>query len=144
MSKSPEPDLTPPPGRRLSARDAIVVILLAVLLLVLFEGSSIRRSGEDMQPGTERDLVEAVGAPAGWVADRLPFDEVSDDALAVLGDDDDGDGDGGGGGGRAPSESPLREAVERRRQLADHTDTAATTTSRPPGGREPRHRAEHR
>jgi lysophospholipase L1-like esterase len=94
VSKPPEPDLTPPPGRRLSARDAIVVILLAVLLLVLFEGSSIRRSGEDMQPGTERDLVEAVGAPAGWVADRLPFDEVSDDALAVLGDDADGDGGG--------------------------------------------------
>ena len=32
-------------------------------------------------------MTRAVGEPAGWVADRLPFDEASDDALAVLEDD---------------------------------------------------------
>ena len=35
-----------------------------------------------------------VGKPAGWVADRLPFDEWSDDALAFL--EDEGVGDEGG------------------------------------------------
>src|SRR5215218_4594917 len=94
MPEPSDPVPTPPAGRRLPARDAIVVILLAVLLLVLFEGPSIRRAGDDMQPGTERELTRAVGQPAGWVADRLPFDEVSDDALAVL-EDHDGDGSGG-------------------------------------------------
>jgi lysophospholipase L1-like esterase len=89
---SRDPIPKPPAGPRRPARDAIVVILLAVVLLVLFEGPSIRESGQDMQPGTERDLLRAVGAPAGWVADRLPFDEASDDALAILEDDDDGDG----------------------------------------------------
>jgi uncharacterized protein len=83
---------TPPSGPRRPARDGIVVILLAVVLLVLFEGPSIRESGQDMQPGAERDLLRAVGAPAGWVADRLPFDEASDEALAVLEDDDEGAG----------------------------------------------------
>jgi uncharacterized protein len=71
-----------------------VVVFLAVVLLVLFEGSSVRTAGEEMQPGFERDVVEAVGKPTGWVADRLPFDEWGNDALAFL--EDDGVGDEGG------------------------------------------------
>ena len=58
--------------------------------------SRARRSataGEEMQPGLERDVVRAVGKPAGWVADRLPFDEWSDDALAFL--EDEGAGERG-------------------------------------------------
>jgi len=94
MPEPTDPVPTPPPGRRLPARDAVVVILLAVLLLVLFEGPSVRRAGDDMQPGTERELTQAIGQPAGWLADRLPFDEVSDDALALL-EDDQGEGAGG-------------------------------------------------
>ncbi len=65
-----------------------------MVLLALFEGSSVRTAGEEMQPGFERDVVVAVGKPAGWVADRLPFDEWSDDALAFL--EDEGVGDEGG------------------------------------------------
>ena len=57
-------------------------MFLAALLLVLFEGASIRAAGEEMDPGLERELVLAVGEPAGWLADRLPFDEWTDDALA--------------------------------------------------------------
>ena len=45
-------------------------VLLAALLLVLFEGASIRRAGEQMNPGVGRDLVLLVGKPAGWIADR--------------------------------------------------------------------------
>jgi lysophospholipase L1-like esterase len=92
---TPQPSIPKPPrGRRMRARDAIAAVALAALLLVLFEGSSIRLSGEEMQPGFERDVVLAIGKPAGWIADRLPFDEWGDDALAFLEDED-----GGGAGG---------------------------------------------
>jgi lysophospholipase L1-like esterase len=84
----------PPRGPRRRSRDALVVVFLAVLVLVLFEGSSVRIAGEEMQPGFERDVVVTVGKPAGWVADRLPFDEWGDDALAFL--EDEGVGDEGG------------------------------------------------
>ncbi len=69
------------------SRDALVVVFLSVVVLVLFEGSSVRHAGDDMQPGLERDVVRAVGEPAGWVSDRLPFDEWGDDALAFLEDE---------------------------------------------------------
>jgi hypothetical protein len=84
----------PPRGPRRRARDALVVVFLSVVVLVLFEGSSVRQAGDDLQPGLERDVVRAVGEPAGWVADRLPFDEWGDDALAFL--EDDGAGEGAG------------------------------------------------
>jgi hypothetical protein len=84
----------PPRGPRRRARDALVVVFLSVVVLVLFEGPSVRDAGDDLQPGVERDVVRAVGEPAGWVADRLPFDEWGDDALAFL--EDEGAGAGGG------------------------------------------------
>ena len=89
MTSAAERDVPEPPrGRHLRARDGMLVVAIAVLLLVLFEGSSIRGSGEEMQPGVERSLVLAVGEPAGWIADRLPFDELGDDALGWIGPDD--------------------------------------------------------
>ncbi|MEA2418906.1 MAG: uncharacterized protein QOE60_1112 [Thermoleophilaceae bacterium] len=92
---STDPTLPQPPGGpRRRSRDALVVVFLAVVLLVLFEGSSVRTAGEEMQPGFERDLVEAVGKPTGWLADRLPLDEWGNDALAFL--EDEGVGDEGG------------------------------------------------
>ena len=81
------------------ARDALVVVFLSVVVLVLFEGSSVRQAGDDMQPGLERDVVRAVGEPAGWVSDRLPFDEWGDDALAFL-EDEGASGQGGFDGSR--------------------------------------------
>ena len=94
MDESTTPIPQPPRGPRRRSRDALVVVFVSVLLLVLFEGSSVRRAGEEMQPGFERDVVEAVGEPTGWVADRLPFDEWGNDALAFL--EDEGVGDKGG------------------------------------------------
>ncbi len=85
----------PPPGRHLSARAAIGVVLLAVGLLVLFEGASIRDAGEEMDPGVQRDVVLAIGHPTGWVADQLPFDEWGAKATDWIGSDD-GVGDAGG------------------------------------------------
>ncbi|HYN92212.1 MAG TPA: GDSL-type esterase/lipase family protein [Thermoleophilaceae bacterium] len=94
---SPEPAVPPAPsGRRLSARHAVIVVLLAALLLVLLEGSSVRSAGEEMDPGLARELTLAIGKPTGWVADRLPFDDWTDDALAVL--EDEGAGTAGGFG----------------------------------------------
>jgi hypothetical protein len=78
----------PPPGPHRRSRDALVVVFVAVVLLVLFEGSSVRTAGEEMQPGVERDVVVAVGKPTGWIADRFPLDEWSGDALAFLGGED--------------------------------------------------------
>ena len=74
--------------RRFRARDAVVAVLVAALLLVLFEGASIRHAGEQMDPGIGRSLVLAVGKPAGWLADRLPFAGLADDATAWLSPDE--------------------------------------------------------
>ena len=70
--------------RRFRARDGVLVVLLAAVLLILFEGASIRKAGEEMNPGVGRDAVLAVGRPAGWIADRLPLASVSHRATAWL------------------------------------------------------------
>ena len=84
-----------PRGPRLRSRDAIAVVAVALLALVLLRGDSIRDSGESMQPGLERSVVLAVGKPAGWLADRLPFDEAADHALGWMSPDDELSGEGG-------------------------------------------------
>ena len=95
----------PPRGPRRRARDALVVVFLSVVVLVLFEGSSVRQAGDDLRPGFQRDVVRTVGEPAGCVADRLPFDEWGDDALAFLEDEGAGAGAGFDEGG-APTLAP--------------------------------------
>ena len=85
---------SPPAGRRLSARHALIVVFLAAALLLLFEGSSIRQAGEEMEPGLARELTLAIGEPAGWLSDRIPFDDWTDEALAFL--EDQGVGEAGG------------------------------------------------
>jgi hypothetical protein len=82
--------------RRFGARDALLCVLLAALVLLLAEGSSIRRTGEEMDPGWERDLVLAVGEPAGWLADRLPLADASEKVTSWLSPDDDLGGQAGG------------------------------------------------
>ena len=84
-----------PRGPRLRSRDAIVVVAVALVLLVVFKGASIRESGEELQPGVERSVVLAVGRPAGWVADQLPFAEVGDKAFGWISPDDERDDAGG-------------------------------------------------
>ncbi len=59
--------------RRFRARDAVIAVALAAAVLVVSAGASIRRAGNEMRAGIGRDAVLAVGDPAGWVADRLPF-----------------------------------------------------------------------
>jgi lysophospholipase L1-like esterase len=59
--------------RRFRARDGVAAILLAALLLILFQGPSVLKAGNEMTPGVGRELVLAVGRPSNWLARRLPL-----------------------------------------------------------------------
>lgn len=77
-----------PTGPRLRARDAIFCVAVAVVVLTLLEGGAIRSSGEKMEPGIERTVVRAIGAPAGWLADRLPLADAVGAATSWLSPDE--------------------------------------------------------
>jgi lysophospholipase L1-like esterase len=81
--------------RRFRGRDAVFVVLMAAVLLVLFEGASVRKAGEEMNPGIGRELVLGVGRPAGWLADHLPLASGSHAATAWLSPDQNLGGPGG-------------------------------------------------
>jgi len=70
--------------RRFRARDAVSCVFVIAVLLVVFQGASIRKAGEEMKPGIGRDAILAVGKPAGWLADRLPLASVSNAATGWL------------------------------------------------------------
>jgi lysophospholipase L1-like esterase len=59
--------------RKFRARDAVIAIAVATIVLVLCAGGSIKKQGEEMNPGIGRDIVLAVGRPAAWVAGQLPL-----------------------------------------------------------------------
>jgi lysophospholipase L1-like esterase len=73
--------------RRFKAREAVGAIALAALLLILFEGPSMRNTAERMDPGIGRTLVLVVARPAGWLGDRLPLADAADKATAWLSPD---------------------------------------------------------
>jgi uncharacterized protein len=110
MPDAPSPDRTildgRAGGRRFRARDALVAVGVAVALLVVLKGADLRESGERMDSGIARSAVLAVGHPAGWVADRLPFDEAADDVTAAISPDDELDGPGGFDDPPPPSGEP--------------------------------------
>jgi lysophospholipase L1-like esterase len=60
-------------ARRFRARDGILALLVALVIVVVCAGPSIRDSGNEMDAGWQRDLVLAFGKPAGAVGDALPF-----------------------------------------------------------------------
>lgn len=70
--------------RRFSAWDAVKAVTLTTLLLVIFAGGSIRAAADELKPGLGRDIVKAIGGPAGWVADQLPFAETRRDLTSWL------------------------------------------------------------
>src|SRR3954447_16312159 len=74
--------------RRFRSRDGIIAVLICSFALILFEGPSIRRQGEQMNSGPGRTLVLAVGKPAGWLGDKLPLARASHDATSWLSPDD--------------------------------------------------------
>ena len=81
--------------RRFRARDGVIALLVCAALLVVFKGDSLERQGERMDPGFTRDVVLAVGHPAGDVARALPFAQATDDATAFLSPDDQLSAEGG-------------------------------------------------
>jgi hypothetical protein len=83
------------PARRSTARGALTVVFVAVLILVLFEGAAVRRAGDRQEPGWQRTVLRAVGEPTGWIADRLPFSGIGDRFNAVVRGDEGGSGSGG-------------------------------------------------
>ena len=76
-------------GRRFTARDAVKAVLVAAVLLVLFAGGSIRRAGAEMSPGVAKSIVQAVGKPAGWAADQLPFASIGHHITSWLSPEED-------------------------------------------------------
>jgi hypothetical protein len=93
----------PPRGPHRRARDAVLTVLVAVVLLALFEGPSVRSAGEEMQPGWERSLVLAVGKPTGWVADLLPLHKIDLFGWVGSGDASAGSGQGFDDNAAAPA-----------------------------------------
>jgi len=84
-----------PTGRSLRARDAVVCVFVAVLILLVVKGQSIRDSGEKMDDGITKTIVLAVGEPSGWVADRFGIDDDVERLTASLSPDDALSGPGG-------------------------------------------------
>lgn len=91
---TPEPPKPPREPRRFRARDALVAIGVAALVLLVVEGPSIRNSGERMDDGLWREVVLAVGKPADAIADVVPLAEVGDELTGWLSPDGDSGGPG--------------------------------------------------
>jgi hypothetical protein len=70
--------------RRFRAREGVIAVLVAALVLLLCEGPSVRKAGDEMNPGIGRDIVLAVGRPSDWVARRLPLASVAHDTTSWL------------------------------------------------------------
>ena len=75
--------------RRFRARDAVLAALIIAVILIASAGTSIRKAGEEMNPGIGRDAVLAVGRPAAWVAGQLPLRPVAHTLTAWLSPDPD-------------------------------------------------------
>jgi len=73
--------------RRSRARDAVKAVVLSAILLIVFAGDSIRDAGEEMNPGIGRDIVVAIGTPAGWIADHTPLADAGDAVTSGLSPD---------------------------------------------------------
>jgi hypothetical protein len=100
--------------RRFSARDAVLSTLFIAFVLLIFSGGSVRQAGEEMDPGIYRDIVMAIGTPAGWVADQLPLAEIGHTLTGWLSPDSELVGAtfeegaaAGAGGGAAGGPSPV-------------------------------------
>jgi hypothetical protein len=71
-------------ARRFRARDAVLAIVIAALLLVVCAGTSVRKAGEEMPPGIGRDVVLAIGRPVAWVSEQLPLHSAAHTLTAWL------------------------------------------------------------
>jgi len=70
--------------RRFRARDGVIAVLLAALILILCEGPSILKAGNEMNPGIGRAIVLGVGRPSNWAARKLPLVQLASDSTKWL------------------------------------------------------------
>ena len=91
------------PRMRGTARQAIVLVLLTALVLLVCAGDSVRNAGEELEDGPVKTMVLAVGEPAGWIADTLPFAAIADGVTGWVSSEDDLGSAGGGFGAPAPA-----------------------------------------
>jgi hypothetical protein len=96
--------------RRFTGGDAVKAVALTTFLLLIFAGGSIRAGANELKPGLGRDIVKAVGGPAGWIADQLPFTETRRDLTSWLSPNEQLSGQGfrasPGGAGRPSTPVP--------------------------------------
>ena len=90
--------------RRFTGSDSVKAVTLATVLLVIFAGGSVRKAADELKPGLGRDIVKAVGGPAGWISDRLPLADTRQDLTSWLSPNEQLTGRGFSAGvtGRAP------------------------------------------
>jgi len=62
-----------PALQRYGARQAIAAILLAAALLIVFDGHSVLKAGNEMNPGLGRTIVIAIGKPSSSIAQSTPL-----------------------------------------------------------------------
>jgi hypothetical protein len=72
---------------RFRARDAVIAIAVTAVLCVLLSGGSVRDAAAEIDPGIGRDIVEGVGEPTAWIADRFPFASAQADLTSALSPD---------------------------------------------------------
>lgn len=71
-------------ARRFRARDAIVAVGIAAVVLVVCAGGSVKKQAEEMNPGIGRSLILAVGRPTAWIANQLPFHSAANTLTSWL------------------------------------------------------------
>jgi lysophospholipase L1-like esterase len=100
-------------SRRFRARDAIVAVLVAALVLLVLEGTAVHKAGEQARSGVNRDILLALGKPARGIANAVPLHKEATRLTAGLSPDTKLAGTGGfdsriGGvaGGHIPPVTP--------------------------------------
>jgi lysophospholipase L1-like esterase len=88
--------------RRFTGWDAVKAVTLTTVLLLIFAGGSVRKAADELDPGLGRDIVKAIGGPAGWISDRLPFADTRRDLTSWLSPDQQLIGSGFEAGGASP------------------------------------------
>jgi lysophospholipase L1-like esterase len=91
--------------RRFTGWDAVKAVLLTTFLLLIFAGGSVRKAADELKPGLGRDIVKAIGGPAGWVSDQLPLADTRRDLTSWLSPNEELSGQGFQAGGTGPGKS---------------------------------------
>ncbi len=73
---------------RFRARDSVLAIALVAVILLIFSGGSILEASQQQRPGVTRDILVAVGKPAGWASGNLPFEAAGSSVTASLSPDE--------------------------------------------------------